>query len=55
MIRNHELISTVKNTVNEIKHQKPEEAEMPEETEKPEDAEKTEETEKPEEVKKTEE
>ncbi len=55
MIRNHELISTVKNTVNEIKNQKPEEAEMPEETEKPEDAEKTEETEKPEEVKKTEE
>lgn len=51
MIRNHELISTVKNTVNEIKYQKPEEAEMPEETEKPEDAEKTEETEKPEEVK----
>lgn len=49
MIRNHELISTVKNTVNEIKYQKPEEAEMPE------DAEKTEETEKPEEVKKTEE
>ena len=49
MIRNHELISTVKNTVNEIKNQKPEEAEMPEETEKPEDAE------KPEEVKKTEE
>ena len=32
MIRNHELISTVKNTVNEIKHQKPEEAEVPEET-----------------------
>ena len=55
MIRNHELISTVKNTVNEIKHQKPEGAEVPEETEKPEDAEKTEETEKPEEVKKTEE
>ena len=49
MIRNHELISTVKNTVNEIKHQKLEEAEVPEETEKPEDAE------KPEDVKKTEE
>lgn len=49
MIRNHELISTVKNAVNEIKHQKPEEAEVPEETEKPEDAE------KPEDVKKTEE
>lgn len=49
MIRNHELISTVKNTVNEIKYQKPEEAEMPEETEKTEDAEKTEEVKKTEE------
>ncbi len=55
MIRNHELISTVKNTVSEIKHQKPEETEMPEETEKTEEVKKTEETEKTEEVKKTEE
>lgn len=43
MIRNHELISTVKNTVSEIKHQKPEETEMPEETEKTEEVKKTEE------------
>ena len=49
MIRNHELISTVKNTVNEIKHQKPEESEVPGETEKPEDAEKTEDVKKTEE------
>ena len=43
MIRNHELVSTVKDTVSEIKNQKPEEAEVSEETEKPEEVKKTEE------------